>query len=651
MDSICGWYIFKNELHHPVQANDESTSLNDKILGFQKKWSDICHNLHHTRSLPEFDISQSRPQAPPSLEGLRFGSGFKESSSKDPSLRELQYASQISYMPKELHSIFPSKQLPPVPVSSDAVGVNTGIDCIPKVAETQQNDVRTPWVAPSSMANMSVLDHRSSSFLTPVTTDLGLGTIYTSAAQEPETPKLQDHKKHLPHLLESLSTDCDAANDNASHQTARSSSCSFPNLEGKFDSVDFKSLNQLLTEKVGWQVEAICDINRSLFLCNFDAGKRRGSHIRADIWFAFLGPDRIGKMKIASALAEIIFGNKESLISVDVSSQDRFFPSNSIFECQKSYCHDALRRKTVVDCIAGELSRKPRSVVFLENVDKADFLVQTSLFQAIKTGKFPDSHGREIGINNAIFIVTSTVCKGNGSSVSEGSKTFSEETILEARRCQMQLVLGHTSEDAIRSGSTNVKVVLRKGFSKPPFLHKRKQADSSDSKEGGTCKIQKQVREASRSYLDLNMPLEEAEEGINDNDHESESLVENSEGCSSDICNQIDDKVVFKPFNFDALADQVLKSISTQFQRTFGSGFQLEIEYEVMVEILAAAWLSDKKNAVEDWVEHVLGRGFVEAKQKHHTASQCVMKLINCESNFVEEHAPGVCLPARINLN
>ncbi|MCI17198.1 ATP-dependent Clp protease ATP-binding subunit clpL, partial [Trifolium medium] len=208
-------------------------------------------------------------------------------------------------------------------------------------------------------------------------------------------------------------------------------------------------------------------------------------------------------------------------------------------------------RKTVNDYIAGELSKNPHSVVFLENVDKADFLVQSSLLQAIRRGKFPDSHGREISINSTIFILTSTVSKGNGSSASEYSKMFYEETILDAKRCQMQLLFRDTSEDATSSFSTNVKIVPRKGFSKPSFPNKRKQADTSDIKEGATSKMQKKVHETSMSNLDLNMPLEEGEEGMDDNDLEREIVVENSDSWFSDFCDQMDEKVIFKPFNFN----------------------------------------------------------------------------------------------------
>ena len=79
-DSICGCILFKNELHHPVQTNEENTSLNKKIFGLQRKWSDICQRLHQNRSLPEFDITKARFQAT-SHEGFQFGPG---SSSKGP---------------------------------------------------------------------------------------------------------------------------------------------------------------------------------------------------------------------------------------------------------------------------------------------------------------------------------------------------------------------------------------------------------------------------------------------------------------------------------------------------------------------------------------------------------------------------------------
>jgi len=71
-------------------------------------------------------------------------------------------------------------------------------------------------------------------------------------------------------------------------------------------------------------------------------------------------------------------------------------------------------------------------------------------------------------------------------------------------------------------------VLPRKGFYEPSSLNKRKQTEISESKEG-TSKMHRQDSEPSRSYLDLNKPVEEGDEGVNDNDRESESITENKE--------------------------------------------------------------------------------------------------------------------------
>ncbi|XP_054798882.1 protein SMAX1-LIKE 6-like [Prosopis cineraria] len=592
-----------------AKSNEENPGLSAKIFGLQKKWSDFCERLHQTQSIPEFGTSQTMSKVPV-LGGFPFSSSLKESSSKLPSFNESQH--------------------------SHDVNVRSSPDQAAKVSKIRHTDKLSPWINPSSMAN-TVLEGRSSSSFTSVTTDLGLGTIYASAAQEPNSRELQNHKERL-QLLD----------DNNLHQNAG------PSLEGKFKSVDFKSLSQVLTETVGWQEEAISAIIQTLSLCNSRGGKHHGQRVRTDIWFAFLGPDRVGKKKIASILAKTIFGNTGSLISLDLNSQDKAYSLDSIFESQNSNHYD-IRRKTDVGFIAGELSKKPHAVVFLENVDKADILVQNSLFQALRTGKFPDSHGREISIHNAIFIVNSTVSKCNGTSLSEKEPTmFPEERIVEAKRFQMQLLLREISVDAPGICGPNVIVTPSKGSSKQTFLNKRKQVEISDNKEWGTTsKIQKQVQDASRSYLDLNMPVEEFEDDMDHNDSVGESKIEGSQSQAwlNDFCDQTDEKVVFKPLNFDVLAEKIMQSISTQFERTFGSQFLLEIEYEVMTQMLAAAWLSDKENAVEDWIEHVLGKSFNEGKHKYRPSTKSAMKLVSCEGILVEEQVPGVCLPARINFN
>ena len=85
------------------------------------------------------------------------------------------------------------------------------------------------------------------------------------------------------------------------------------------------------------------------------------------------------KKKIALALAEKLHGSQEHFISMDLSSQDGMINSNTIFGLWGMNGYDIkFRGKTLVDCLAEELTKKPLSIAFLENVDKADVLTQNS---------------------------------------------------------------------------------------------------------------------------------------------------------------------------------------------------------------------------------------------------------------------------------
>ena len=620
-----------------MQARDDGRTLNAKILGLQKKWDDICQRLHHAPPYPQ-SIFQVTPQVS-GAEGYGFIPDRRETSSKGSSPSESGSANLSPPTTMTLQKIPPSKIPIPLPVVSETESVNF---------QSKQVETRSsPWFSPCPLPNLSLApDHASSSCITSVTTDLGLGTLYASNAHDPKRFNLQGHKERMNYFSGSVSAEFDVVSVNNSNQIGQSSSCSVPHLGGQMDARDFKSLCRALSSKVGWQDEAICAISRTVSSCRTGNARRRGSNPKGDIWLSFLGPDKVGKKRIAAALAEIMFGSSNSLVSVDLGFQYGISQSSSIFDQHElNRCDVEFRGKTITDYIAGELRKKPQSVVFLENIDKADLLVQTSLSQAISTGKFPDSHGREISINNMIFVTTSTYTKGIRNLVSGKEHVeFSEERILRAKSWQMKFLIGCVAGDA-RSHGTNVLVTPREENSNPESSNKRKFIDT------GNSGMQKRACKASSSYLDLNLPVEELEEDVDSTNYDSDSLSEGSEAWLEGFFDQIDEKVTFKPFSFDAVAQKLLKEISMNFQKIIGPEIQLEIDGEVMVQILAAAWLSEKGGAVDDWVEQVLNKSFTETRQRYHLTAQSLLKLVPCEGLFVEEQAPGVCLPARIILN
>ncbi|XP_047321689.1 protein SMAX1-LIKE 6 [Impatiens glandulifera] len=256
----------------------------------------------------------------------------------------------------------------------------------------------------------------------------------------------------------------------------------FSNEQHEGQTKNFKSICKFLSERVSWQDDAICQISQAI--SNFRSGNRSNSQgrrrHRGDLWLSFLGPDQVGKKKVASALAEVIYGSIESLIYVDLSRED--------------WAGSNIRRgKTVIDYICDKLSLKPHSVVLLENIDKADFVAQTSLSRAITTGKFADSHGREIGLNDTIFVTTS------------GSSEYTEEQIAKRKRKQIDVNIDSSEQDR---------------------LGKKKKHDT-------------------RSFLDLNLPADSLEEEEEKSD--SENSNNGSDSWVESFLIEVDEKVVFRP--------------------------------------------------------------------------------------------------------
>ncbi|XP_021715543.1 protein SMAX1-LIKE 6-like [Chenopodium quinoa] len=610
------------------KVKDVKTASNDNIKLLQKKWDDHCRLVHQSSMFPTQGVSLARLQVPQPQLGFPFMTENMQGgscNSGDSSLNERACSGSSSGMQIVVQNVSPKEQATTKPDFPKPAIVE-----IPHCQSTERERI-APLVYPIDKLNLPPNQTTTVS----VTTDLGLGTIYASKC-DLKKPFLQDRQTHLQHFPGPVSTNQGMINKRDSAQTAQSS---FHGL----DPNDYKQLLIKLSEAVAWQGEVISKISEIVSCCRSGNGRQRSASIRGNIWLSFLGPDKIGKKRIAEALADAMFGSRERLISVDLSSQDKINKVNSLFLCQGSQVFDINKsRITVVDHIAQELCKRPHSVVFLENVDEADLVVQNSLSRAIQTGKFQDSRGREIGINNVVFITTSTVTKDERSlSPRKEFIKFQEEEILEAKNWQMQLATRSVLADASRSNETTVSLLPSKCSSNHESSAKRKLShiinDTAENFEAS-----KRAHKTPKSSLDLNLPLEDEEEAA-EMDICGRAWLEGFFG-------QVDGNVIFKPFDFDALADKLLRKVRSKFEDTYrGEKISLEIEHEVMVQILAAAWCSNKE-AVDHWIEQVLYTSFAETREKYSLPAESVVRLSSCEGVPVKELVSSICLPKRINI-
>ncbi|XP_076957247.1 protein SMAX1-LIKE 7-like [Bidens hawaiensis] len=393
---------------------------------------------------------------------------------------------------------------------------------------------------------------------------------------------------------------------------------------------DYKQLYRTLADKVGYQHDSIRAISQTIT-------RVQNGPARRCVWFTFSGPDLAGKKKICSALAEAVFGSSKSLISIDLNFESQTGQPGepdqlgSVFNSQCVNFSDPLfRGKTVMEFIAEELTKKPQLVVLLENIDKADFVTKDNLSRAVKTGKLSDSCGRETRITDAIFVLTPS---NNNEENGKEFLSYSEERILNARALQMRI-----SVEKTEPGNSSLLILPKDSVLRNPELSKKRKIAEIGSFDIMGPKVKKL-----KSCFDLNLPLDETEESDND------SGSETKESWLDEVLDQVDEKVVFEPFDFDSRAEKLLKDISKCFEKSFGRNVVLEIDNEVMVQILASSWVSNENGGVENWIESVLYRGFMDVKVKENVDNECVVKLVVIEGVKIEDDdALCACLPSRI---
>ncbi|KAK6270590.1 hypothetical protein POUND7_007688 [Theobroma cacao] len=641
-----------------VKTKDDGLLLNTKVAGLQKKWDNICQRLHHTHPVPESNTYQANPPFP-SVLGFHIIQDKKENAHGHG-------GNIANTLPNENNCINVNSSLPvnfqkmstsqsDIPFS--VVSMTKNGSFLSKLREKPSKEgyfEAIEPISPCSLSNSSVGDvsQASPTSVTSVTTDLGLGICSVSSCNKLKKPTNQNHTGLAQEFLGCLPANVDVINGSVSSHQAQSSSSSSPECGGQLDPSNFKKLFTAVTERVDWQDEAVSVICQTVANSRARNERCHGASRRGDIWLNFSGPDRCGKMKIAVALADIIYGSRENFICIDLSSQDGVLHTQLLFNCQEVNYDLRFRGKTVVDYVAEELSKKPLSVVYLENVDKADIQVQSSLSQAIRTGKFLDSHGREVSTNNAIFVTTSTLAKEN-QVVCHKTETsnYSEDKVLRAKGWPLQILIKH--DDNTIGQDLMAPVTARKSVSKLGFLNKRKLIGSHETLEQHEImEMAKRPNRTSSWNLDLNIPAEESEvQEADDGTVDNDSVAENPTPWLQDFFGQPVKNVVFKPFDFDALAERLLNDINQSFCKFIGSDCLLDIDSKVMEQLLAASYLSDETMVVTDWVGQVLSRGFAQVEERYNLNTHSVVKLVAYEGLPSEDKTLGVRLPPKIILN
>jgi len=120
--------------------------------------------------------------------------------------------------------------------------------------------------------------------------------------------------------------------------------------------------------------------------------------------FLFLGPTGVGKTELARTLAEVLFGDEDMMIRLDMSEYQERHTVSRLVGAPPGY---------VGYEEAGQLTeavrRKPYSVVLLDEIEKAHADVFNLLLQILDDGRLTDAQGRTVDFKNTVVIMTSNL--------------------------------------------------------------------------------------------------------------------------------------------------------------------------------------------------------------------------------------------------
>lgn len=166
------------------------------------------------------------------------------------------------------------------------------------------------------------------------------------------------------------------------------------------DAEKLKNLEEETGRRVIGQAEAVTAVAKAIRRSRLglkDPKRPSGS-------FIFLGTTGVGKTELARALAEVMFGNENALIRVDMSEFMEKHDVSKLIGSPPGYVGYEEGGQ-----LTEKVRRRPYSVVLFDEIEKAHPEIFNAMLQILDDGQLTDGQGRIVDFKNTIIIMTSNI--------------------------------------------------------------------------------------------------------------------------------------------------------------------------------------------------------------------------------------------------